>query len=183
MIKYQVNFNQGIEALNTGKTITANEIVETADEKALAREIHHLNQLIPEQVAEAVLANFCAAAAQLMAMGYAVVLKNGNDAALRIYPDIKIKGGNINLARAKEIDPSVSELKMENAGDLALKAGVTVRAKAECEAKFTELLLAQGASVERKAVVEKAFVARKGSQGGSAGGGTGTPGDNADELG
>lgn len=183
MIKYQINFNQGNEAFGTSKTITANEIVETADEKALAREIHHLNQLIPEQVAEAVLANFCAAAAQLMAMGYAVVLKNGNDAALRIYPDIKIKGGNINLARAKELDPSVSELKMENAGDLALKAGVTVRAKAECEAKFTELLLAQGASVERKAVVEKAFVARKGSQGGSAGGGTGTPGDNAEELG
>ena len=183
MIKYQVNFNQGNEALQIGKSITANEIVETVDEKALAREIHHLNQLIPEQVAEAVLANFCAAAAQLMAMGYAVVLKNGNDDALRIYPDIKIKGGNINLARAKELDPSVSALKMENAGDLALKAGVTVRAKAECEAKFTELLLAQGASVERKAVVEKAFVARKGSQGGSAGGGTGTPGDNADELG
>lgn len=183
MIKYQVNFNQGTEAFNAGKTITANELVETADEKALAREIHHLNQLIPEQVAEAVLANFCAAAAQLMAMGYAVVLKNGNDAALRIYPDVRIKGGNINLARAKELDPSVSELKMENAGDLAIKAGVTVRAKAECEAKFTELLLAQGASVERKAVVEKAFVARKGSQGGSAGGGTGNPGDNADELG
>ena len=183
MIKYQVNFNQGTEAFNAGKTITANEVVETVDEKALAREIHHLNQLIPQQVAEAVLANFCQAAAQLMAMGYAVTLKNGNDVALRIYPDIKIKGGNINLARAKELDPSVSELKMENAGDLALKAGVTVRAKAECEAKFTELLLAQGASVERKAVVEKAFVARKGSQGGSAGGGTGTPGDNAEDLG
>ena len=183
MIKYQINFNQGNEAFGTSKTITANELVDTADEKALAREIHHLNQLIPEQVAEAVLANFCAAAAQLMAMGYAVVLKNGNDAALRIYPDVRIKGGNINLARAKELDPSVSELKMENAGDLALKAGVTVRAKAECEAKFTELLLAQGASVERKAVVEKAFVARKGSQGGSAGGGTGKPGDNAEEVG
>lgn len=183
MIKYQVNFNQGNEALKMGKTITANEIVETVDEKALAREIHHLNQLIPQQVAEAVLANFCQAAAQLMAMGYAVTLKNGNDVALRIYPDVHLRGSSINLARAKELDPTVSELKMENAGDLAIKAGVTVRAKAECEAKFTELLLAQGASVERKAVVEKAFVARKGSQGGSAGGGTGTPGDNAEELG
>ena len=181
-MKYEISLNQGNEVLGSGKTITANEIVETVDEKALAREIHHLNALIPEQVAESVLANFCAAAAQLMAMGYAVVLKNGNDAALRIYPDIKIKGGNINLDRAKELDPSVSELSMENAGDLATKAGVTVRAKAECEAKFTELLLAQGASVERKAVVEKAFVARKGSQGGSAGG-TGTPGDNAEEVG
>ena len=175
-MKYEISLNQGNEVLGSGKTITANEIVETVDEKALAREIHHLNALIPEQVAESVLANFCAAAAQLMAMGYAVVLKNGNDAALRIYPDIKIKGGNINLDRAKELDPSVSELTMENAGDLATKAGVTVRAKAECEAKFTELLLAQGASVERKAVVEKAFVARKENQGGSAGGGTSKPG-------
>lgn len=181
-IKYQTCLNQGNEALKLGKSITVNEIVETVDEKALAREIHHLNQLIPEQVAEAVLENFCQAAAQLMAMGYAVTLKNGNDVALRIYPDVHLRGNSINLARAKELDPSVSELKMENAGDLALKAGVTVRAKAECEAKFTELLLAQGASVERKAVVEKAFVARKGSQGGSAGGGS-NPGDNAEELG
>ena len=61
-----------------------------------------------------------------MAMGYAVVLKNGNDAALRIYPDIHIKGGNINLARAKELDPTVTDLTLENAGDLATKAGVTV---------------------------------------------------------
>ena len=182
-IKYQTCLNQGNEALKLGKSITVNEIVETVDEKSLAREIHHLNQLIPEQVAEAVLANFCQAAAQLMAMGYAVTLKNGNDVALRIYPDVHLRGNSINLARAKELDPTVGELSMANAGDLALKAGVTVRAKAECEAKFTELLLAQGASVERKAVVEKAFVARKGSQGGSAGGGTGTPGDNADELG
>ena len=188
-MKYQICLNQGVEAFGTGKTITANEIVETVDEKALAREIHHLNALIPEQVAESVLANFCAAAAQLMAMGYAVVLKNGNDAALRIYPDIHIKGGNINLARAKELDPTVTDLTMENAGDLATKAGVTVRAKAECEKKMTELLLSQGASVERKGVVEKAYVARKenqgqgGNQGGGDNGGGNTGGSDDNEVG
>ena len=181
-IKYQVSLNQGNEALQMGKSITANEVVETVDEKALAREIHHLNALIPEQVAESVLANFCQAAAQLMAMGYAVTLKNGNDVALRIYPDIHIKGGNINLARAKELDPTVTDLTLENAGDLATKVGVTVRAKAECETKFTELLLAQGASVERKGVVEKAYVARKensgsGNQGGNTGGNSGDNGE------
>ena len=182
MIKYEISLNQGVEAFGTGKSITANEVVETVDEKALAREIHHLNALIPEQVAESVLANFCQAAAQLMAMGYAVTLKNGNDVALRIYPDIHIKGGNINLARAKELDPTVTDLTLENAGDLATKAGVTVRAKAECETKFTELLLAQGASVERKGVVEKAYVARKensgsGNQGGNTGGNSGDNGE------
>lgn len=183
-MKYEISLNQGNEVLGSGKTITANEVVETVDEKALAREIHHLNALIPEQVAESVLANFCQAAAQLMAMGYAVVLKNGNDAALRIYPDIHLRGGNINLARAKELDPTVTDLTLENAGDLATKAGVTVRAKAECESKFTELLLAQGASVERKGVVEKAYVARKENQGGTQGGGT-NPGTapGGDELG
>lgn len=168
-IKYYGALNQGNEALNSGKTITANEIVETVDEKALAREIHHLNALIPEQVAESVLQNFCQATAQLMAMGYAVVLKNGNEAAIRIYPDVHVKDGNINLARAKQLDPSVTDLSLENAGDLITKAGVTVRAKAECEQKMTDLLLAQGASLERKEVIEKARVLRKENQGGSQG--------------
>ena len=68
MIKYQVSLNKGVEAFGTGPSITANEIVDTADASALAREIHHLNSLIPEQVDEAVLQNLCDAAANLMAM-------------------------------------------------------------------------------------------------------------------
>ncbi len=179
-IKYRGVLNQGVEAFNTGKTITANEIVETVDEKALAREIHHLNGLIPEQVAESVLQNFCQAAAQLMAMGYAVVLRNGNDAAIRIYPDVHVKGENINLAKAQELIPGTTDLTLENASELLTKAGVTVRAKAECEQKMTELLLAQGASLERKEIIEKARVLRKENQGGdnqgdNQGGGEGRP--------
>ena len=173
-IKYQGVLNNGNEALNTDKTITANELTETVDEKALAREIHHLNALIPEQVAVSVLQNFCQAAAQLMAMGYAVVLKNGNDAAIRIYPDVHVKGDNINLKRAAELIPGTKDITMENAGELINKAGVTVRAKAECEQKMTELLLAQGASIDRKEIIEKARVLRKENQsgGGSKPGGT-----------
>ena len=172
MIKYQVSLNKGVEAFGTGPTITANEIVDTADASALAREIHHLNSLIPEQVAEAVLQNFCEAAANLMAMGYAVVLRSGADAAIRIYPDVHVKGGNINLDRAKALIPGTVALSLDNAGDLVTKAGVTVRAKAECEAKFTDLLTKAEARLERKEVVEKAFVKRAGAsddaeQGGS----------------
>ena len=48
MIQYEVNLNQGNEVLGSGKTITANEVLLTADEKALAREIHHQNSLIPQ---------------------------------------------------------------------------------------------------------------------------------------
>ena len=196
MIKYQVSLNKGVEAFGTGPSITANEIVDTADASALAREIHHLNSLIPEQVAEAVLQNFCEAAANLMAMGYAVVLRSGADAAIRIYPDVHVKGGNINLDRAKQLIPGTVALSLDNAGDLVTKAGVTVRAKAECEVKFTDLLTTAGARLERKEVVEKAFVKRagasdepggsdageggsdggSGSNGGSTGGSTGGSG-------
>ena len=160
MIKYQVSLNKGVEAFGTGPTITANEIVDTADASALAREIHHLNSLIPEQVAEAVLQNFCEAAANLMAMGYAVVLRSGADAAIRIYPDVHVKGGNINLDRAKQLIPGTAALSLDNAGELVTKAGVTVRAKAECEVKFNDLLTKAEARLERKEVVEKAFVKR-----------------------
>lgn len=182
-MKYNIQLNQGNEALNSGKTITANEVVETVDEKALAREIHHLNALIPEQVAESVLQNFCQAAAQLMSMGYAVVLKNGNDAALRIYPDIHIKGGNINLARAAELIPGTTDITLDNAGELATKAGVTVRAKAECEQKMTDLLLAQGASIERKEVIERAYVPKKESTGTGGTTGGGGSSSNNEEIG
>ena len=176
MIKYQVSLNKGVEAFGTGPSITANEIVDTADASALAREIHHLNSLIPEQVAEAVLQNFCEAAANLMAMGYAVVLRSGADAAIRIYPDVHVKGGNINLDRAKQLIPGTVALSLDNAGDLVSKAGVTVRAKAECEPKFNELLTKAEARLERKEVVEKAFVKRANASGDDAaeeGGSTG----------
>ena len=184
MIKYQVSLNKGVEAFGTGPSITANEIVDTADASALAREIHHLNSLIPEQVAEAVLQNFCEAAANLMAMGYAVVLRSGADAAIRIYPDVHVKGGNINLDRAKALIPGTVALSLDNAGDLVTKAGVTVRAKAECEAKFTDLLTKAEARLERKEVVEKAFVKRaNGSNDDAAEEGGGTPGGSGSDGG
>ena len=188
MIKYQVSLNKGVEAFGTGPSITANEIVDTADASALAREIHHLNSLIPEQVAEAVLQNFCEAAANLMAMGYAVVLRSGADAAIRIYPDVHVKGGNINLDRAKLLIPGTVALSLDNAGELVTKAGVTVRAKAECEPKFNDLLTTAGARLERKEVVEKAFVKRAGASGDEPGGsdaeeGGGTPGGSGSENG
>lgn len=184
MIKYQVSLNKGVEAFGTGPSITANEIVDTADASALAREIHHLNSLIPEQVAEAVLQNFCEAAANLMAMGYAVVLRSGADAAIRIYPDVHVKGGNINLDRAKQLIPGTVALSLDNAGELVTKAGVTVRAKAECEVKFNDLLTKAEARLERKEVVEKAFVKRaNGSGDDSAEEGGGTPGGSENEGG
>ena len=165
MIDYKLYINSGVEAFGTsGKTITANEDLKTVDENALAREIaHQSHDLIPENVAAMVLQNFCKAAAEKMSEGFAIVLKSGQDAALRIYPDIHLKGDNINLDRAKELMPDVvtdEATMIEHATELADKAGVTMRVKAESEIKFTELLKSMGASIQRTGVVEKARVAR-----------------------
>lgn len=169
MIEYKGQLNLGNEILGTEKTITANEVVRTADTQALAREIHHQNTLIPEQVAKAVLDNFCAAACELMAMGFAVQFTNGDDVAMRIYPDIHVKGGNINLKRAKELDPSVTDLTVENAGELIDKAGgVTVRVRATVQQKFTEMLMKQDVKIQRTDVSEVPYVERTNDGDGAA---------------
>jgi hypothetical protein len=161
MIEYKGQLNMGNEALGTEKTITANEVLRTCDTKALAREINHQNKLIPEDVAAAVLGYFCKAAVEKMAEGFAIQLYNGQDVALRIFPDIHVKGGNINLARAKELDPTVTELTAENAGDLIDKAGgVTCRVRATCMQKFTDLLEKEEYQVKRVGIETKAYVER-----------------------
>lgn len=178
MIEYKGQLNEGNEALGTDKTITANEVLRTCDMKALAREIHHQNTLIPEQVAEAVLENFCKAAVEKMAEGFAITLNSGSDVAIRIFPDIHIKGGNINLTRAKELDPTITELTAENAGELIDKAGgVTCRVRATCMQKFTDLLEKEDYQLKRIGIETKPYVARTNGDGGDDQGDNGS-GDN-----
>ena len=171
-MEYTISINNGVEAFGTAgqKTITVNEELKTVDAKFLAHYISLHNPTIPQQTAQSVLENFVECAAELMAQGNAIQLKNGQDVALRLYGDIHIKGGNINLQRARELMPGLTEITPENAQELVNRAGITVRAYAEVEQKFTDLLLAQGASVTSSGrVVEKATVARKdGTDGGSS---------------
>ena len=178
MINYKGQLNQGNAALGTEKTITANEDIRTCDLKALAREINHQNALIPEDVAASVLGYFCKAAVQKMAEGFAVQLTAGSDVAIRIYPDVHIKGGNINLARAKQLDPSITQLTEDVVAQLIDKAGVQVRVRATCMQKFTDLLESEGYQLSRTGIETKAYVERKGTspdddddQGGSNQGG------------
>ena len=118
-----------------------------------------------------------------MAEGFAIQLSAGGDVAIRIFPDIHIKGGNINLARAKELDPTVTELTAENAGSLIDKAGgVTVRVRSTCMQKFTDLLEGEEFQAKRVGIETKAYVAKTGSGGDTGEGdntqtGGDTPGD------
>ena len=161
MISYNININNGIEAFGKdGKTITVSEAAQTVSTKALAREIHHENMLIPEQVAEAVLQNFATAALNLMRQGFAIQFKSGNDVIMRIYPDVNVNGDNINLRRAKELIPGTTEITADNAAELVAKAGITVRPRAKCTKRFWELLHAEDCDTQRKDIVEKARVSR-----------------------
>lgn len=183
MIKYTLNLNNGNEAFNTGKSITANEVVETCDAAELAREIAHYAEVVNERTCKFVLDNLLAACVQKMSEGKAVVLTLDGKAALRIYPDVHLKAGSINLAKAQELDPTVTDLTLENISDLATKAGgVVLRAKAEVEQPMTDALLKMDATVRLDGKKEIARVLRKENQGGNGGSNPGG-GNNNEELG
>ena len=117
MIEYKGQLNEGNEALGSERTITANEVLRTCDTKALAREIaHQSHDLVPENVAKLVLENFCKAAVEKMAEGFAIQLDAETGCAIRIFPDVHVNTptGNINLAKAKELDPTVTALTADN---------------------------------------------------------------------
>ena len=182
MIEYQGQINIPNAGFGqTEKTITANEVVRTADAKALAREIHHQNTLIPETVAEAVLQHFCKAAVEKMTEGFAIQLYNGQDVAMRIFPDVHVKGGNINLKRARELDPTIqTEADMvEKAGELIDKAGLKVSVRAVVQQKFTDLLEKEEYQLKRTGIVERDTNKQDSADGGSTddNGGSGSGGE------
>lgn len=183
MIEYTIKLNNGNENINSNaKSITVKEKVKTAGVKALSREIHLLNQLIPEQVAAAVLDNFCEAAAALMSMGQAVVLKSRGKAAIRLIPDVKLNGRNITLARAQELDSTITDITEDNAGDLVQRVGVRVRARAVCAPALTELIQAAGVSTQKTNIVNMPKILRASDNGGTPGtGGTPSSGDNPND--
>lgn len=185
MVKYNLQLNNGVEAFGTtGKTITANEVVETCDAAELAREIAHYAEVVNERTCKFVLDNLLAACVQKMSEGKAVVLTLDGKAALRIYPDVRLKAGSINLAKAKELDKTVTDLTMDNISDIATKAGgVVLRAKAEVEQPMTDALLKLDASVRLDGKKEIARILRKENQGTQGGGGNpgGNPGGNQNQ--
>jgi hypothetical protein len=184
MIKYNLQINNGVEAFGTtGKTISANEVVDTCDASELAREIAHHAEVVSERTAKYVLDNILAAVVQKMSEGKAVVITLDGKAALRIYPDIHIKGGNINLARAKELDPEVTDITLDNISGIVSKAGgVTLRAKAEVERPLTEALKAQGVSLHLNDKKEMPRLNRTEGEGGGSGNQGGNGDDDNTEL-
>ena len=183
MIEYTIKINDGNENIGSNaKSITVKEKVKTAGVKDLSREINLLNKLIPEQVAAAVLDNFCEAAAVLMSMGQAVVLKSRGKAAIRLIPDVKLNGRNITLARAQQLDSTITDLTEDNAGDLVQRVGVRVRARAVCAPALTELIQAAGVSTQKTNIINVPKILRANDNGSTPStGGTTPSGDNPND--
>lgn len=179
MIDYRIFLNNGVEAFGTtGTTLSIEETPRTISDDFLAEEMHHANELIPKRTIKEVLSIFNDVSARLMAEGFAIQFQKDGKVTLRLYADAKIKGGNINLKRAKELDPTVTAITRDNASALVQKAGVQVRAYAEVEQKFTELLQSFSPSPHLVDIVERAYVEKKnGTTGGS------TSGDNNNQQG
>ncbi len=179
MFYYEIRINNGVEAFGVeSKTITVSEVTRNVDEKALAREVSHYNPLVPEHVVGGIRQSEAEAWVHFMAQGNAIQVKIGNDVIMRIYADVKIKGGNINLTRAREIMPDdvqTEEDMVEHAGELVARAGLEVKAHVEVEKKFTDLLIDASSGFERVAIVERPRIMRKDSTEGTTPGGT-TPG-------
>ena len=192
MVDVIISINNGNEAFGTsGKTITANEVVKTISTDFLAEELHHANELIPKTVVKEVLSHFAEVAVRLMAEGFAIQFMNGNDVVLRVYPDIHLKCQSINLTKARELlgEPTLTEAQMvERAGEIADKVGVTVRAYAEVQRTFTQMLQDAKPSIQRKGVVERAYVNKQAGDDTNPddntqqGGGDNTGGDNTNPL-
>ena len=134
-MNYIIYIHNGNEYLGAeGKTITVTEKAKPITIKKLAKRMFKENETIPEQLISNVLENFCKVTADIISEGKSVHLKCGNDVAIRIFGDISIDGGNINLARAQQLIPGTTDITVENA------AGLKVRIKAEAQKKFSEML-------------------------------------------
>lgn len=177
MIDYKIFINNGNEAFGTtGKTISIEEQPRTVSVDFLADAINSQNELIPKRTVKEVLSIFGTVASRLMAEGMALQFQNDGDVLLRLYTDARIKDGNINLARARELthNPELTEEQMvARAGELVGLAGVQLRAYAEVQTKFNELLKSFKPQPNATGVVERARIERKNGEG-STGGGSGT---------
>lgn len=171
MIDYKIFINNGNEAFGTtGKTISIEEQPRTISVDFLADAINSQNELIPKRTVKEVLSIFGTVASRLMAEGMALQFQNDGDVLLRLYTDARIKDGNINLARARELthNPELTEEQMvARAGELVGLAGVQLRAYAEVQTKFNELLKSFKPQPNATGVVERARIERKNGEGGT----------------
>lgn len=173
MLEYNIQINNGTEAFGTtGKTITVNENARLVSLDFLVAEVKHKNELVPERAIKDVLTSFTEVAARLMAEGFIVPLMTDKQEVIaRLYADVHLKSGNINLTKARELMPDdvTDEASMvAHAGDLVSRVGIRITAHTETEQKFNDLMMSFGPKLVLKGIVEKAYVEKKDNENNTA---------------
>lgn len=168
MVDYKIYVNNGVDAFGTtGKTLSVEEQPKTVSVDFIADAIHSQNELISKRLAAEVLAIFGTVAARMMAEGLALQFQNDGKAILRLYADAKIRGGNINLERARQLtgDRQLEEAEMvSRAGEIVSLAGIQLRAYAETEQRFNDMLKSYSPQLRLAGVVERPRIERKDGQ-------------------
>ena len=173
MVDYKLFINNGVDAFGTtGKTLSVEEQPRTISVDFLADAIYSQNELVPKRQVKEVLSTFGVVAARLMAEGLALQFQADGDVLLRLYCDARVRGGNINLQRARQLtgNPSLTEEEMvARAGEIVRLAGVQLRAYAEVQKKFTDLLdsfhpQANNVGTEERARIERTDGSQQGDQ-------------------
>ena len=185
--QYNIKVNQGNEALGTGPSISVEESPRgTATKKDLAKHMHMLNGLVPESVCLQTIELFGEALIHLAAQGVKVPLFGFKDKRFcTIYMDLKLDK-NISLAAVQAIDPSITELTVENAPQFVKASDIKARLKFETEDGGNEALTDEMEGLERNEVSVKAYVQRKenSGSGNSGNGGNNNGGNsNSEEIG
>ena len=175
---YNINVNQGNEALGTGPSISVEESPRgTATKKDIVKHMRLMNGLMPEKVCQDAIELFGETLIHLVAQGVRVPLFGFNDKRFcTIYLDLKLDK-NISLADVQAIDPSITELTAENAPQFVKASDIKARLKFETEDGGNEALADEMEGLTRNETNVKAYVRRKensgngGSNGGNNGGG------------
>ena len=188
-IKYVNKLNRGVEAFGNVESVSVEEkLVGTASARQIAEHMHMMNGLIPTDVAESVINLFGDVAVHFAAQGYKVPLYDRSGQMLgSIYANLKLKN-TVTLSDAKSIDPTVTELTLDNISNFVKPDDIVVRAKFETEERFNERLRDEMEGIEKVGVKEVAYLQRKNGSsdsgnGGNNNGGGNTGGGSSEEIG
>lgn len=141
MIKYDLKINNGVEAFGTsGKTITAEQRLEVCGADELATALSKNIEVVSPRTCKFVVDYLLETILEKMAEGKMVILPMDGKAALRVYPDVHLATDSISEDEARALDPSFTEITLENISDIVSKSGgVVCSIKAAAERYLTNV--------------------------------------------
>lgn len=184
--QYKEVLNLGNEALSIGPSISVEEAPRgVASRKDIAKHIEAKSHgIINEGMAEMFLGFYGETVIDLVGTEDLRVPLYGREGQYgQFYCDMRLDK-NISEAEARAARPTLpTPLTKESISGLVNPADIKIRFKFETEKKGTDALKAAIEGVDKAGTIEKAYIARKESEGGNGGGSNPGGGSNNEEIG